>query len=105
MQGREVKPASVWQEFLIERPPPAVLTIKLVAYGFWRISGRDCEIYLQPRPVHCDRGNWVAHVEPRPGSGLARDMDAADNWPRYYFDLERAKLEVEAWLEKRKQKL
>ena len=24
-------------------------------------------------------------------------------WPRYYFDFERAKLEIEAWLKERKQ--
>jgi hypothetical protein len=30
-------------------------------------------------------------------------MDGADLWPRYYFDFERAKLEIEAWLKKRGQ--
>jgi len=35
--------------------------------------------------------------------GLAEDVDARDLWPRYYFDLERAKLEIEAWLKKRDQ--
>jgi len=30
-------------------------------------------------------------------------MDAADGWPRYYFDLERAKAEIEAWMRKRKE--
>ena len=29
------------------------------------------------------------------------ELDGHDLWPRYYFDLERAKLECEAWLRKR----
>ena len=28
-------------------------------------------------------------------------LDGADLWPRYYFDVTRAKLECEAWLKKR----
>lgn len=71
-------------------------------YGEWIISGRECEIYLTPRQPYCDRGNWLALLEPR--GKLARDLDGADGWPRYYFDLERAKLEIEAWLEKRGQR-
>ena len=34
---------------------------------------------------------------------MALEFDAADMWPRYYFDLGRAKAEIEAWLIKRKQ--
>jgi hypothetical protein len=30
-------------------------------------------------------------------------LDHADLWPRYYFDFERAKLEIEAWMKKREQ--
>jgi hypothetical protein len=30
-------------------------------------------------------------------------LDHADLWPRYYFDLDRGKAEVEAWLRKRGQ--
>ena len=30
-------------------------------------------------------------------------MDHADLWPRYYFDLDRAKLEIADWLKKRHQ--
>jgi hypothetical protein len=32
---------------------------------------------------------------------LAIELDSADGWPRYYFDLAVAKRECEAWLEKR----
>jgi len=67
--------------------------------GHLVVRGRDCEIYLAPRPPYCDRGSWLAQLETRPP--LTRAIDEADAWPRYYFDLGRAKLEIEAWLEKR----
>jgi hypothetical protein len=72
--------------------------------GWWEIRGKDCLIMLLARPAYCDRGNWLAQLHARAGSELALDLDPADMWPRYYFDLERAKLEVVAWLEKRGQK-
>ena len=34
---------------------------------------------------------------------MALEIDAADMWPRYYFNLDRAKREVEAWMRKRGQ--
>ena len=95
---------------LAEEPPPAG-TAGLVlgdwgldAEGCWRIDGRHCWVWMQARPYYCDRGRWLAHVERRPGA-TSEDlhMDGADGWPRYYFDLERAKLEVEAWLRKRRE--
>jgi hypothetical protein len=63
------------------------------------IGGR---IFLEKRPYYCDRGNWYAkvdiHFDPKiPGTYI----DGADGWPRYYFDLDRAKLELEAWINKR----
>lgn len=72
--------------------------------GFYlQAHGRECTITLEPRPHYCDRGNWIAKVHPVLGSKLARDLDSADAWPRYYFDLYNAKLEIEAWLIKRNQ--
>jgi hypothetical protein len=71
--------------------------------SFWEIAGRDCVIILTARPHYCDRGKWLAQLHARYGTELARDLDDADRWPRYYFDLERAKLEIEAWLVKRRQ--
>lgn len=65
------------------------------------IWGKECVIWFAPRPHYCDRGNWLVHIEA--AGTLARDLDAPDLWPRYYFDLDRAKLEVEAWLKKRGQ--
>src|ERR1044071_2079121 len=69
--------------------------------GWTEIKGRECLISLEPRPTYCDRGNWIAKIEAT--GQLARDMDSSDLWPRYYMDLDRAKLEIEAWLRKRGQ--
>jgi hypothetical protein len=73
--------------------------------GCWRIDGKDCWIWMQARPPYCDRGRWLAHVELQttPDAHKHVHLDSADGWPRYYFDLARAKAEIEAWLLKRKQ--
>jgi hypothetical protein len=65
------------------------------------IAGKECFITLESRPRYCDRGNWIAKIFP--SGKLACEIDEADGWPRYYFDETRAKLEIEAWLIKRKQ--
>ena len=68
---------------------------------FIAIVGRECLITLEPRPHYCDRGNWIAKLFPT--GTLLRDIDEADGWPRYYFDADRAKAEIEAWLIRRGQ--
>jgi hypothetical protein len=70
-------------------------------YEIETVKGKECFITLEPRPHYCDRGNWIAKLFPE--GKLAWEIDEADAWPRYYFDKERAKLEIEAWLIKRKQ--
>lgn len=70
---------------------------------FWSIRGKDCQITLEPWPGYCDRGNWIAKIFPAPSSKLSLELDASDMWPRYYFNLDRAKAEVLDWLKKRKQ--
>jgi hypothetical protein len=65
------------------------------------VVGKECVITLEPRPHYCDRGNYLAKILAT--GELGRDLDESDGWPRYYFDLERAKLEIEAWMKKRKQ--
>ncbi len=56
-----------------------------------------CHVWIQPRPPYCDRGRWIANIDPKGVFGL--NIDAADHWPRYYFDLRVAMTEVEAFLE------
>ncbi len=65
------------------------------------VEGHDCLICIEARPSYCDRGSYIAKIFPT--GKLAREMDDADGWPRYYFDLQRGKLECEAWLRKRGQ--
>lgn len=72
------------------------------ARGFYQeVTGRQCTVTLEPRPHYCDRGNFIAKLHPV--GELASEIDHSDLWPRYYFDEERAKLEIEAWLQKRGQ--
>jgi len=65
------------------------------------IEGRDCFISLEPRPTYCDRGNFLAKLFITDARKLF--IDDADAWPRYYMNLERAKAEIEEWLQKRGQ--
>jgi hypothetical protein len=85
-----------------DHPGPPMVWIEPPEYprNFW-ILGRECSIWLAPRPLWCDRGNWLATIDAWGKLGLS--LDWADGWPRYYFDLDRAKAEIEAWLAKRRQ--
>ena len=79
-----------------------IVASKWIAHEFYEaIQGKSCEITLEPRPFYCDRGNWLAKLFAR--EELAKDIDDADGWPRYYMNKERAKLEIEDWLLKRGQ--
>jgi len=73
------------------------------AYGVHWLHGRHCAIWIVKRPAYCDRGNLLAHLELRTTDPRQLQIDAADGWPRYFFDLDRAKLECEAWMTKRGQ--
>jgi hypothetical protein len=68
------------------------------------IAGLDCSLCIQRRPAYCDRGNFVVTIEYVPKYDRRRfSLDWADGWPRYYMDLDRAKLEIKDWMKKRKQ--
>lgn len=74
--------------------------------SWMELHGKYCIITIEPRPTYCDRGNWIAKVhvpcmERKANALINLDIDDQDGWPRYYFDLDRAKLECEAWLKKR----
>ena len=66
--------------------------------GYQELVGEDFSITLEPRPHYCDRGNFIAKYFT---SNHLKAIDDCDGWPRYYFDEQRAKLEIEAWLLKR----
>jgi len=57
-----------------------------------RSSAGKMLAWLASRPLHCDRGRYYAGVE------CVRFQSEADPWPRYYFDLDRGKAEIEAYL-------
>lgn len=67
--------------------------------GCWWLKGRVHHVWMQKRPDYCDRGHYIAHVEPAPGSGFEYSVDDSDRWPRYYMDLARMVEEVRDWLE------
>jgi hypothetical protein len=54
---------------------------------------------IEPRPAHCDRGRWIAKCFRDPRDG--RPLDGQEGWPRYYFDLDRARAEIQEWVEAR----
>lgn len=64
----------------------------------WYLRRGGAVVWIAPRPVYCDRGHYIAHVE-----GIA-SIDAADCFPRYYMSLERGKEELEEWLDWRLQR-
>jgi hypothetical protein len=63
-----------------------------------RIRGRNCEVRIDANIPQADRGDFLANVCPDPNTAMARDTGLVEHWPRYYFSLARAMLEVEAWL-------
>jgi hypothetical protein len=52
--------------------------------------------FIQQRPVYCDRGRWHAVIE------APHWRSENDPEPRYYFDLDRAKAEMECYLKAKK---
>lgn len=65
------------------------------------VQGKNCLIWLEPRPPYCDRGNWIAKIFTE--GAFSREVDNQDGWPRYYFELMFAQREIEAWLVRRNQ--
>ena len=53
--------------------------------------------HAMPRPPYCDRGSWLVLVETIGIDGL----DCQEGFPRYYFDTDRMKAEIEDWANKR----
>lgn len=64
------------------------------------IRGKNCMVSLAPTFAN-NRGNYLAAVESFDQTLLT--VNHADGFPRYYFDLGRAKAEIEAWLIVREQ--
>lgn len=58
----------------------------------WSFKIGSAIVQVVPRPPYCDRGHWLGNVYGVPY------IDIQDAFPRYYMDLERAKLEMSEWL-------
>ena len=72
-----------------------------ILLGCWVLEAEECRIEVLPRPSYCDRGRWECHVI-CPGFPInPNPIDAADMFPRYFFSLDRAKAEMEDWMEER----
>lgn len=65
--------------------------------GYYTIEAGGALLYLEQRPAYCDRGSWIVKID-NPGPMW---IDDADMFPRYYFKLENALDEIEAFLLKR----
>jgi hypothetical protein len=71
--------------------------------GFEELETDHGLIYLEPRPYYCDRGRCIVKVFPKHGFNCTPcAIDEQDGFPRYYFDVERAKAEVAEWMRARK---
>ena len=84
-------------EICAESEPTGALTSEGKARGIervWCLRLNECLIYLEARPAHCDRGRWWAKVI-CPGYPTNHNpVDNQDRFPRFYFDLTRAKREL-----------
>ena len=58
-------------------------------------KGVGWTMWIERRPPYCDRGRWKLDVD--------APIDAQEGFPRYFFDLERAKLEAQEWVNVRKE--
>jgi len=88
-------PSALWQQY--QAPS---------GEGRWyELQAKACRAYIEKRPVHCDRGRWLAKIEPQGSMKdiLKLSLDSQDRFPRYYFNLLFAALEVEAFLRRREQ--
>lgn len=63
----------------------------------WSLRRGGAHVWLVSRPGYCDRGRWACGVD-----GI-RSIDDQDAFPRYFMNLDRAKLEMQDWLESRLQ--
>lgn len=63
-------------------------------YKTWVYAVGTARIEIEPR-IFCDRGNFGATV-----SGVP-DLNDRDGFPRYYMQLDRARCELQEWLDQR----
>jgi hypothetical protein len=62
-------------------------------YGCHNLHVGRVHVWIEKRPPYCDRGHFLGHVMGVP------TLDHQDGFPRYYMNLDRAKAELEEWLQ------
>jgi hypothetical protein len=69
-------------------------------YGCHNLHVDNVHVWIEKRPAYCDRGHYVAKVNGifDPVTGI-NSIDDGDAFPRYYMNLDRAKAELEEWLQ------
>lgn len=79
------------------------ITVITSTGAYLSIRGKHCLVCLVVEPTNHNRGPFHAILEVLNSEHL--NIEPSDGWEygRYYFDIERAKAEVEAWLKAWKQ--
>ena len=81
------------EELLGERGLPATSQ----EGGRWlEIKVPQASITIEPRPIYCDRGNFLVKVTPE--GDLALSLDEQDGFPRFYFGVLACADEIAAWM-------
>jgi hypothetical protein len=68
--------------------------------AYYEASTIYFDFSLEPRPLYCDRGRWIAKVQSKVAPSVDV-IDEQDGWPRYYMTLENAMSECELWAGRR----
>lgn len=64
------------------------------------VAGGVYRIWITPRPIYCDRGDWMIYIEEE-GDHM---LDFADGFPRYFFGTaEEAQKQMDTWVSRRKE--
>lgn len=100
----DMQSTEFWRPTDVKAPPAPILARPVYRltqdnYGVWWIKGSVHHIWMTKRPSYCDRGHYIAHVEPAPGAGHEYSIDESDLWPRYFMGFTRMVDEMCAWLD------
>lgn len=62
-------------------------------------------IHAYPRPHYCDRGKWLVMVSTVINgiSDYSSPLDDQEGFPRYFFELDNIKSEMQAWANERQE--
>lgn len=73
--------------------------------GYMSIDLPHAVVMVHKRPSYCDRGRYGYLVEVKRGFHDKLNIDWADAFPRYFFDLQRSLDEMNDWVVFNKNKL